>query len=350
MKRIHACVLLAAFALAASPASAQTVKVQAVTQVAPNLPQYTKVDIPMLRDGINKATGGRVEVTLSSWPERSVNGPEALRLVRSGQVDIVATPLTTVSGDVPFLDGLDLSGMNPDIAQARRVADAVIPRANADLEKLGIRIVASYPFSGQMLFCRTPISGLADLKGLKVRTNGPAAADLMKGIGAQPVSVAFGEVYTALERGTVDCAITGSGSGNGVKWPEVSTHLFTLPLSWSTSGYFVNLSWWKKLDPEVRAQFEKTFAEIQEAQWALGAEATGDGVACNVGRAEGCKLHSLVKKAMVEVKPEGDVAGFLRTHLVNEVLPGWVKRCGERCGAIYNELIAAITGIPFAAK
>ena len=341
--------------LLAGPAGAQVppgpkIAVQAITQVAPNLPQYTKVDQPLLRDGISKATGGRVEVTLSSWPERNVNGPEVLRLVRSGQVDIAAAPLTTVSGDVPMLDGVDLAGMNTDIRQARRVADAMLPVANRELERLGIKLMITYPFSGQMLFCRKPIAGLADLKGLKIRTNGPSAADLVKALGGQPVSLAFGEVYTALERGTVDCGITGSGSGNGVKWPEVTTHLYTLPLSWSTAGYFVNLGWWNKLDPAIRTQFEKTFAEIQEAQWALGVEATNDGIACNVGRAEGCKLHSLMKKPMVEVKPQGNMVATLQKELVEDVLPGWIKRCGDRCATIYNDVIAPITGIKYIGK
>jgi TRAP-type C4-dicarboxylate transport system substrate-binding protein len=346
---------LCALAFAASapaqnaPAGAK-IAVQAITQVAPNLPQYTKVDQPMLREGLAKATGGRVEVTLASWPERNVNGPEVLRLVRSGQVDIAAGPLTTVSGDVPLLDGVDLAGMNADIRQARKVADAMLPVANRELERLGIKLVATYPFSGQMLFCRKAVAGISDLKGLKVRTNGPSAGDLVKALGGQPVSLAFGEVYTALERGTVDCGITGAGSGNGVKWPEVTTHLVTAPVSWSTSGYFVNLKWWNGLEPAIRAQFEKTFAEMQEAQWALGAEATADGVACNVGRAEGCKLHTLVKKPMTEVKAEGNVVQILQKELAEDVLPGWIKRCGDRCATVYNEVIAPITGIRYGAK
>ena len=344
-----AVMLLGGNAVAQVPAGPK-VAVQAITQVSPNLPQYTKVDQPLLRDGLAKATNGRVEVTLSSWPERNVNGPEVLRLVRSGQVDIAAAPLTTVSGDVPMLDGVDLAGMNADIKQARKVADAMVPVANKELERLGIKLVATYPFSGQMLFCRKPVMSLADLKGLKVRTNGPSSADLMKGLGAQPVSLAFGEVYTALERGTVDCGITGAGSGNGVKWPEVSTHLYTLPLSWSTSGYFVNLAWWNKLDPAIRAQFEKTMSEVQEAQWKLGVEATNDGVACNVGRADGCKLHTLMKKPMVEAKPEAAVAAALQKHVADDVLPGWVKRCGERCATTYTQVIAPITGIKYTAK
>ena len=357
MKSFKASVLFAAMltVLSASNVSAQTsaagpkVAVQAITQVTANMPQYTAVDQPLLRDGMSKATNGRVEVTLAAWPERNVNGPEVLRLVRSGQVDIAAAPLTTVSGDVPMLDGVDLAGMNPDIKQARRVADAMLPVANKELERLGIKLVATYPFSGQMLFCRKPIASLADLKGLKVRTNGPSSADLVKALGGQPVSLAFGEVYTALERGTVDCGITGSGSGNSVKWPEVTTHLYTMSLSWSTAGYFVNLAWWNKLEPSVRAEFEKTFAAIQDAQWKLGLEATDDGIACNVGRADGCKLATLVKKPMVEVKAQAGAADVVKKDLAETVLPAWVKRCGDRCGVVYNEVIAPITGIQYTA-
>jgi TRAP-type transport system periplasmic protein len=79
-----AAMLFAAAAAAQVPASPK-IAVQAITQVAPNLPQYTKVDQPMLRDGMARATNGRVEITLSSWPERNVNGPEVLRLVRSAR-------------------------------------------------------------------------------------------------------------------------------------------------------------------------------------------------------------------------------------------------------------------------
>lgn len=341
------CGALAAGASARELPEGPKVVLSAVTQVAPTLPQYTRVDQPLLRDALSKRSGGRIEVTLASWPERGVNGPEVLRLVRSGQVEIGAGPLTTVSGDVPLLDGVDLAGMNLTIGQARKVADAMLPVANKELERLGIRILATYPFSGQMLFCRKPIAGLADLKGLKVRTAGPSSADLMKALGAQPVSVAFGEVYTALERGTVDCAITGSGSGNGVKWPEVSSHLYSQPLNWATAAYYVNLAWWNKLDPAVRSLIEKVFAEIQERQWQLGDEATRDGVDCNVGRAASCTIHTLARKPMTEVAPVGDVAGQIRRELEEDVLPAWVKRCGTRCGQVYNDVIAPITGVRF---
>jgi TRAP-type C4-dicarboxylate transport system substrate-binding protein len=342
MKRLALATLLAA---SIGNAFAADVKLVAVTQVSPTLPQYTRVDQPVLRDGLQKASNGRIEVKLASWPEMNVGGPEVLRLVRSGQVDIAAVPLTTVSGDVPLLDGADLAGMNLEIGQARKVANGIVPYANAELEKLGIKLVATYPFSGQMLFCRKPIAQLTDIKNLKVRTFGPSSTELVKALGGQPVSMAFGEVYTALERGTVDCAITGSGSGNGVKWPEVTTHLYTQPLFWAVSGYFVNLNWWNKLAAQDRALIEKTLLDVQDKQWALGLEATLDGVACNTGKAEGCKIHTLAKRPMVDVAPRGDVRAAIQKELEEDVLPGWLKRCGEKCNKVYAEVIVPITGI-----
>jgi len=216
MKRQLLCILLSvpALAFAQLPAGPK-VTVSAVTQVAPTLPQYTRVDVPILRDGVPKASGGRVEFNLKSWPEMSVQGPEVIRLVRSGQVDMGATPLTTVSGDVPFLDGIDLAGLAPELDTARKIANALLPIANKELERVGVKLLATYPFPAQVFFCKKAINGLADLKGAKVRTNGPSASDLVSYVGGQPAAIAFGEVYTALERGTVDCAITGTGSGNG---------------------------------------------------------------------------------------------------------------------------------------
>lgn len=325
------------------------VVIQAVTQATPTLPQYTRVDQPILRDGLAKASNGRVEVVLSTWPERNVSGPEVLRLVRAGQIDISTSPLTTVSGDVPILDGVDLAGLSTDIRQARRIADAMMPLANKELQRLGIKLVATFPFTAQMFYCRKPINTLADLKGLRIRTNGPSTSDLLKGIGAQPVSIAFGEVYTALERGTLDCSVSGASAGSSANWAEVTSHLYSLPLSWSVAGYFVNLAWWDKLDPGVRALMEKTFADVQNAQWALGLEANADGIACNVGRNADCKIHKPVRKPMVENKPQAEAIAVVHEQLTESVLPGWFKRCGDKCVSAYKEVIAPITGIQAAA-
>lgn len=336
---------LAAAAQQGLPAGPK-VTLTAVTQPAPTIPQFSRVEVPILRNEVPKATNGRIEVNLFAWPERNVNGPEVIRLVRSGQVEVGAAPLTTVSGDVPLLDGFDLAGMNPTIKQARQLAEAMTPHANTQLERLGVRLVATFPYPAQVFFCRKPVAGLADLKGLRVRTNGPSAADLLSALGAQPATIVFGEVYTALERGTVDCAITGTGSGNGTKWFEVSSTLYTLPVSWSTSGYFVNLSWWNKLDPQVRAYLERTFARIQDEQWKLGDAASQDGIDCNVGNAAGCKIGTVVtKNPMKETKAAPADIKAVKDAFASAVLPKWLQRCGRTCEYMYDRFAEPVVGV-----
>ena len=238
----------------------------------------------------------------------------------------------------------------PISSRAARAVPPTLTEAMAEIltERLGVRIVATFPYPAQVFFCRKPITGLADFKGLKVRVNGPSPGDLMNALGAQPTALAFGEVYSALERGTVDCGVTGTGSGNGVKWYEVTSHLYNLPISWSTAAYIVNLAWWNKLDPAVRSFLEVQLMQVQEAQWKLGADATQDGVDCNIGNAAGCKIGNLVKnKPMTLIKASDADKARVREALTSVVLPNWVKRCGAKCGDTYNEVIAPITGVRY---
>lgn len=350
LKRIF---VTAAMVVASFSASAQSVppgppvNIQIVTQPGPALPQFTKVDIPLLRDRIVQQSNKRITVTLSSWPERNLNGPEIIRLVRSGQVDIGAVPLGTVAGDVPLLDIVDLAGLNPTLAQARRVARAILRDVNKDLEKTGTRIIAVYPFPAQVFFCREPVGSLADLKGKKIRTFTASLNDLVTAFGAQPVSIGFPEVYASLERGVADCAITGTSSGNGARWYEVTRGLYVLPVGWAVAAYIVNAQWWDKLDPQVRQYLEVVMREVEDAQWRLGEQATEDGIACNSGNRNGCQIGKLVENKPMNVTraTEADIKA-LRNALAASVLPNWVKRCGERCGAFYNNSVAPITGVP----
>ncbi|MGE0798324.1 MAG: TRAP transporter substrate-binding protein [Lautropia sp.] len=356
-QRLATAAIAAAALLPVAPSQAQTlppgptVNITMVTQLSPSIPQYTKVDIPMLREGIPAKSGGRIKVTLASWPERSLNGPELLRVIRSGQIDIGGPALPTVAGDVPMLEMSDLAGLNPSHEQARKVIDAVLPEVNKELERFGVRIIATFPYPAQVFFCREPVRSLADLKGRRIRTAGGSTNDFVQAIGAQPTAIGFPEVYGALERGVVDCAVTGTATGNGARWYEVTSHMYALPVLWGTSAYVANLAWWNKLDPAVRDFLQATFKDVENQQWKLGQEATEDGIACNAGKKEGCTIgHVVDKKPMTITRPsEADMA-FLRENLSSVVLPAWVKRCGARCGETYNRLAAPITGIKYEAR
>ena len=163
-----------AIGLAVSALAQEKLTITAVTQPLNTQPQFTRVDQVRAARRPEGEVGWQDRGARSRpMPRRSLGGQEVLRLVRAGQVDIGASPLSTVSGDVPFLDGVDLAGLHPEITLARKVADALVPLANKELEKFGSRIIATYPFPAQVVFCRQPVSSLADLKGRKVARSAP---------------------------------------------------------------------------------------------------------------------------------------------------------------------------------
>lgn len=349
VRGVAALSMMTGVALAQELRPGPPVNIQMVTQLSPTIPQYTRVDIPMLREELPKRSGGRISVTLASWPERNLTGPELLRVLRAGQIDVGGIALPTVAGDAPLLDIIDLAGLLSSHQMGRKVAEAVMPELNKELERFNVRIIATYPFPAQVLFCRDAVTSLADVKGKRVRTPGGSQNDFFQSIGAQPVAIGFPEVYSALERGVVDCAVTGTATGNGARWYEVTKHMYALPIQWGVAAYGVNLGWWNKLDPAVRDFLQKVMTEVQEKQWALGLELTEDGIACNSGKKDGCKIGRVVedKPMTITRASDADIAA-LKAALTAVVLPAWVKRCGERCGDIYNRVVAPITGVAYA--
>ena len=333
-----------------SLAAGPKVSISSITQSLPSLPQYTQVEMPIYKK-VPEWSHGRVTFQPSTWAESSVSGSDILRLIREEQAEIGAAPFATVSGDLPFLEVADLAGESPTIEMARKITDAVIPEANKQLERFGVKIIGSYPFPANILFCRQPVANLDALKARKVRTFGPSQNDLMGQLGAQSVSIGFPEVYPALSTGVADCAITAAMSANAAKWPEVTRSMYNLPISWGTGGYFVNLRWWNKQTPEVRTFLTAVYAQITEQEWKLGADGTAAGVACNIGDAKNCHLGTLVTShPMTVVEPSAADKAKLQTLLRTVIVPNWVKRCGAACGVAFNESVAPVLGFKYEAK
>ena len=130
-------------------------------------------------------------------------------------------------------------------------------------DKFGSMIVSTFAFPQQVFFCRDEISSLADLKGKKVRVQGVSQSDLVKALGGSAVTIPFGEVVPALEKGVVDCGITGTLPGYQAKWPEVVKTVVDVSLGYTAGFVAVNLNSWNKLSKPTQ---EFMTGAVQEAR------------------------------------------------------------------------------------
>ena len=103
-----------------------------------------------------------------------------------------------------------------------------------------------------------------DLKGLKIRAMGGNIAFALKALGATPVFLSSGEVYTALQRGTIDGAVSGLTSMYDRAWGEVTKYLWELYFCPTTCGHTVaNLASWNKLPLDIQKIMLDTGREIE---------------------------------------------------------------------------------------
>ncbi len=104
-----------------------------------------------------------------------------------------------------------------------------------------------------------PIKTLADYKGKKLRTPARATIEILKEIGGTPVKMPGGEIYLAVERGTLDGAeFSAPGIDWGMGFAEI-TKYWSVPCWFqpaSQVGVMVNLKAWNKLSKTDQALFK----------------------------------------------------------------------------------------------
>lgn len=97
------------------------------------------------------------------------------------------------------------------------------PEIMEETESEGIKLLLPYgPTSSYGLMCTKARTGLQDLKGAQVRVGGPSFARQAEAVGMSPVSLPYSEIYQALQRGTIDCALQAT-------WAAIP--LGTIPLA-----------------------------------------------------------------------------------------------------------------------
>ncbi len=306
--------------------------------------QNSQIEKPFF-EGLADVTEGAFETRFRSIDELGLRGYDAFRQLQSGAFQIMAISPGYVSGDDPFVLGLDLPGIMPQLETARAAIEAYrAPLAARIRDRFDGELLAIWPYPAQMLFCRGELAGLEDLAGKKVRIFSSALSDLVEYFGGTGVTLAFSEVYPSLQRGVIDCAITASLSGNEAKWFEVTDTLYTLPMSWAIQLHVANGSFWDGLSDPDRALLAAEVAKMEADMWSVAAMATADGVNCNTG-AQPCEIGT--EAAMTLSVFDAEAEALLIDAVSQVVLPGWGAECNaayDACTAIWNDSIGAVTG------
>ena len=287
---------------------------------------------------VRDRTEGQVDFQISSFPELGLAGPDSLRLIEDRTMELAEIYSGYIGGDLPIIDMANLWGLYPDPETNFAVIDVTREDIHGIIENQsnGIVIMENY-YESNYYFSSRPLNSLEDFQGLKTRSHSTVLSDLLGGMGADPQFMAFADVYTGLERGVLDAAVSCGTCGSGVRWYEVTDYLVGPIVAIGVTWITMNKDVWDAIPADLQAiileegeRHQRTSREWVETVWA------DEGISENTeGGMEYIEFSQEVKDALFQ-------AGR------NNVLPKWVERTGgpnSEAVQIYNEKAAPIIGV-----
>ena len=281
------------------------------------------------RPNLLERTNGKVEFITSSFPELGLAGPDTLSLVTSGTLDSATIYGGYVGGEMPPIEIQNLWGIYSSREQEFEATQAIIK----DIEEMVLAETEGvimnhnwYAGNDQFFFCREKIDSLDGFAGKKTRSHSAALSDWINGMGADPQFLAFAEVYTAIERGILDCGVTGADAGFGQRWYEVTDYIIGPLLSFPSNNNVINGNKWGQIPQDLQMIITEEAAKSELEALRIAAIQNEMGLLKNTSSdTRGAGIDAM------EFVPFSEEMTFrsLNTAVMEHVVPAWVNRVGD---------------------
>lgn len=264
MKHLLKSAVIAAV-LAAAPAFADAVKINAVT-LAPK-PVYINGPFKSFVEEVNEKFAGKVEINWRGGPEVMPPFKQA-EGVRNGAMDMTYTSPSYYQGLVPTSGTMNLSFKTYEEIAATDYHERMTElHAERDIVYLGEIPATELSF---FIYMGEEISSLDDLKGKRIRVF-PTLLPLVQALGAEPIVLDMGEIYTALERGTIDGFMQGP-LGQAEQFGDLVKTVVSPGVYRAGFPVLVNARTWAEIPEETQNELvtflREDFAPRMDTIWA----------------------------------------------------------------------------------
>jgi C4-dicarboxylate-binding protein DctP len=220
-----------------------------------------------LKKILEEKSAGRIRVTLYAGKSMAQSDTELGEIVRQNTVQMVPVPTHTLSAmvNIPQYSVFEFPYLFTDWEEIYKVLDSDLAKGWSRALEKDAGVVVYEGFVKGWLSIGTkkgPINTPDALKGLKIRT---MATDMQMGLisalGASPTIVAYGELYTAQQQGTVDGMLTATTLYKTDKFAEVIDYLSIIRATAHFHLPTINKKWLDSLPADLRAVFDQCMKE-----------------------------------------------------------------------------------------
>ncbi|WP_425100899.1 TRAP transporter substrate-binding protein [Tropicibacter sp. S64] len=224
------------------------------------------------------------------WHLASVKFGEELSALTDGRIAVEVFPNESLGKEIDLINGMQLGTVDMTITGeslqnwAPMAALLAVPYAFKTIEdmdafasgetgeaikqqiveKVQIRPIAYFARGARDLTSNRPITTPADLNGLKMRVpNVPLFVDVWKALGANPGPMAFSEVFTSLQNGTIEAQENPLALIRSASFYEVQSHVNLTDHVRSWIYLTIAESTWAKLSDEDKAAVMEAAARAQ---------------------------------------------------------------------------------------
>ena len=234
--------------------------------------EYQRIDLVMAVNGTDTQIDSRVaryfaelveersggNVTVDVFPNDQLAGGNAtkgIEMIAQGSVDLAAYATCTLAVIDSQLPVATIPWSFDSYTQAREVIDSTGGQYYAErLAAKGITYIASF-HNGfrQLTNSKTVVDEPSDLKNLKIRVPGSEVyMGFFRALGADPTSMSWSEVFTAIQQGTIDGQENGVSVTATAKMDEIQKYLTMWNYSYENDLFIANTLIWDSLEENTR--------------------------------------------------------------------------------------------------
>ncbi len=192
-----------------------------------------------------------------------------------------------------------------DVDHWQKILDGQVGQEIADRisQETGVKVLAYFGGGKREVVSTKPVNSLADLKGLKIRTNPtePLIA-AWQAIGVKPSVMAWKEIYTGLQLGAIDGLLNEPEWVLRMRFNEVAPHLVMTDHDITVRLLTMSEQTWERLNESE--QQAVTMAARESAAYARKVQLKQDAEALESLVDQGMKLHRIDRDKMQEMVKE----------------------------------------------
>jgi tripartite ATP-independent transporter DctP family solute receptor len=219
-------------------------------------------------DLLAESSGGKIKVRL--FPGGTLGGDvQTVSALQGGTLDITVLNSGILAAQAPDFAMLDFPFLFNDVKEAHAVMDGPVgQKLAAQLDSKGLVGLGYWDLGFRNVTnSKRAINRLEDMQGLKIRViQSPIYLETFSALGANPVPMAFPEVYTGLEQHTIDGQENPFTVIEGSKFFEVQKYLSVTGHIFNPQSLIISQKTWNRLNDDEKALIRDAAAKAQVFQ------------------------------------------------------------------------------------